>query len=172
MFTLNNWTEQDVQVLSGIVDFRVNGRQIIRYIIFQKEVGTSGTPHLQGYCELATRKTLNALKWMNHTFFKMHIERRRGTQADAIKYCRKTGPGGRVAGTEVYEFGERRRQGGPGHEGRNRWSCCAEKIQAGAQLKELRDEFGDLILRNRSGVVNAIEDQREHRNRRPKVKIY
>ena len=171
VFTLNNWTEEDITVLSGCIDLLIRGSRIVKYIVFQKEVGRQGTPHLQGYIEFTKQITWNSMKKINMTFHRMHVERRRGSQSDAVEYCKKTGENGRVEGTEVYEFGERKQQGGPGHEGRNRWSCCSDRIKEGASYDEIADEFGDLVLRSRSGIVNAIEDRRNHRNRRPKVKI-
>jgi len=43
-FVINNYTDEDVQRLK-------EGSEDIRYISFQKEIGESGTPHLQGYLE-------------------------------------------------------------------------------------------------------------------------
>ena len=44
IFVLNNYTEEDVERLTKFP---------CRYIVFAKEIApTTGTPHLQGYCEL------------------------------------------------------------------------------------------------------------------------
>jgi len=63
------------------------------YLVYQLEKGTSGTPHLQGYVEWKSRKTLALCrKWLPHA----HFELRRGTAQQAADYCRKTE--GRVKG--------------------------------------------------------------------------
>lgn len=57
------------------------------YIIFQHEIGESGTPHLQGYIEYKDPKTLRWVK--DHFMNSAHLEPRMGTQAQAIAYCSK-----------------------------------------------------------------------------------
>lgn len=58
------------------------------YYVYGKEVGEKGTPHLQGYAELESRITFKKLaKYLNG----FHIEGRKGTAQDAIRYCSKAG---------------------------------------------------------------------------------
>lgn len=57
-----------------------------KYVIFGKEISTSGTPHLQGYCELVKRTRLKALKKLLPT---AHLEQRKGTAQQAADYCKK-----------------------------------------------------------------------------------
>jgi len=59
----------------------------VTYMIFQEEVGESGTRHLQGYCELAEAQRLSWLK--NHVNNDAHWAMRRGSQEQAIIYCSK-----------------------------------------------------------------------------------
>lgn len=58
------------------------------YYIYGKEVGEKGTPHLQGYAELETRASFKKITEYLNGF---HIERRKGTPQDAIRYCTKDG---------------------------------------------------------------------------------
>ncbi len=60
------------------------------YCCYQFEVGESGTPHLQGYIECTNPRTLGGLKAALKVPT-LHLEQRRGTQAQAIAYCCKTG---------------------------------------------------------------------------------
>lgn len=61
----------------------------IEYLIAAKEVGESGTPHIQGYCELTKPPIkFNRLKKVA-LFSKAHIEKRAGTAKKAADYCRK-----------------------------------------------------------------------------------
>lgn len=79
VFTVNNYTDDDINIIQGSIDN-------FSYLIYGKEVGESGTPHIQGYGELNKKKTLNALKKI---FPRAHIEKRRGTAKQASDYCCK-----------------------------------------------------------------------------------
>lgn len=70
------------------------------YCIYGKEVGENGTKHLQGYAEYDKNQKLGGLykKWIG-----AHIESRRGTQDEAIRYCKKDG--------DFSEFGKKKEQG-------------------------------------------------------------
>lgn len=92
-FTLNNHTNDDISNLQ-----RPNN--LISYLVFQHERGDSGTDHLQGYIQLSQRKRLNQVKSIIHP--RAHLERTRGTPAQARNYCMKEE--GRIAGP--WELGE------------------------------------------------------------------
>lgn len=82
-FTLNNYTD-DTESLMEV------SHEEIAYIIFSKEVGASGTPHLQGYLELNKRMSIIGIKRLFEVST-LHLEPRRGTQQNAIDYCLKDG---------------------------------------------------------------------------------
>ena len=75
MFTINNYTDDDKPL-----------EWPCSYVIYQKEKGASGTPHLQGYVEFLTNKRLSAVRKICST---AHWETRKGTQQQAIDYCTK-----------------------------------------------------------------------------------
>lgn len=79
-FTINNYTDEDISKLDS---FECD------YIIYGKEVGESGTPHLQGYVALLNKKRLPWLK--KHFHPKCHLEVKRGTVSEALNYCKKDG---------------------------------------------------------------------------------
>lgn len=58
----------------------------MKYLVYQLEAGESGTPHFQGYVEMKKRTTLLQMKKL---FPGAHLEKRRGTQAEARAYCMK-----------------------------------------------------------------------------------
>lgn len=60
----------------------------VRYMIAGRETGENGTPHLQGYIELKEKKTHNQVKRM---IPRAWIDLRKGTQEQAITYCKKEG---------------------------------------------------------------------------------
>lgn len=58
------------------------------YYIYAEEVGEKGTPHIQGYVQLKTRKYFNMLKQTLHPT--CHITVVNGSSQDNINYCKKT----------------------------------------------------------------------------------
>ncbi len=78
VFTLNNYTTVQVEIIKTLK---------VKYLIFGYEVGSNGTPHLQGYVELMKRKTLKSIK--KFMGCNPHIEKRKGTAKQAIDYCMK-----------------------------------------------------------------------------------
>lgn len=110
-FTLNNYTEDDIALLSVI-------NEKIRFICWGQEIAPeTGTPHLQGYVEFKTPLRIAGIKKLNVSFARMHLEVRRGTRDEAKAYCAKgdqskeefetTGTNGPNYGLNVayFEFG-------------------------------------------------------------------
>ena len=77
-----NWTPEEWTAILGNPDFS--------YILGGKELApTTGTPHIQGYFEYASARSFRTPR---RAFFgRAHIEKRRGTQKQAIDYCKKDG---------------------------------------------------------------------------------
>lgn len=82
-FTYNNYT---AAIEAGIVELVENG--LVEYLVYGREVGENGTPHLQGYIVFATRRTLPLARALVGGG---HFEVKRGTSAQAITYCKKDG---------------------------------------------------------------------------------
>lgn len=78
-FTINNWTDDHVDEL------RECSSQP-KYLVFGREVGAQGTPHLQGYVYFKTGKSFKQLKEM---LPQCHLSVRRGTHQQAANYCKK-----------------------------------------------------------------------------------
>ena len=92
VFTLNNYTNQKFEDLKNC--------ELFKYVIIGKEVGESGTLHLQGYAELVSQTRFNRIKMIDP---RLHIEKRFGSQYQAIEHCKKE--------NDCYEFGEKRVRG-------------------------------------------------------------
>ncbi len=80
-FTINNPTEDEVRHIKDTAGS-------FSYIIFGRETGESGTPHLQGYLELSGKRTLSGVKRLLGTQ-RAHLEIAQGTPKEAAEYCKK-----------------------------------------------------------------------------------
>lgn len=87
-YTLNNYTPHDYALLSGYHP------KTVSYHVVGKEVGESGTPHLQGYIHFTDAKRLTTLinelsVLLGHK--RTHFEAARGTALQNMEYCTKQG---------------------------------------------------------------------------------
>lgn len=78
-FTLNNYTEDEVASIQGLD---------VKYVIYGKEVGESGTPHLQGYVNLSRTQKLS---YVTKMIPRAHWTPCNGTPQQNIDYCSKQG---------------------------------------------------------------------------------
>ena len=76
------------------------------YLVYQEEIGESGTYHFQGYCEFKNSVVLSSAKALLGGT-SVHIEPRRGTAEQAIAYAKKEET--RIDGP--FEFGTPKQQG-------------------------------------------------------------
>ena len=79
-FTINNYDQGHEIILNTLQ---------CRYIVYGREVGELGTPHLQGYVYFENKKTLAAAK--RAIGGTGHLSIRRGTHEQARAYCKKDG---------------------------------------------------------------------------------
>lgn len=77
-FTLNNYTQQEYDDIVNKLKYD--------YLVIGKEVGESGTPHLQGYVYKQSTIRFNSIK---KAIKRAHIEPQRGTIDQAADYCQK-----------------------------------------------------------------------------------
>lgn len=159
-FTINNFNQDEFTTLKdGIPNW-------MGYLVFQHERGSEGTDHLQGYLECNQRTRLQRLR----TYLpRAHFEVRRGTQDQAIDYCKKEE--GRIDGP--WEHGSRMesRQGK-----RTDLDDLAERLYAGTDLETLKAEYPGHVLRYRRAIHDEKRDQRaetwSRRSRDLQVYIY
>lgn len=78
-FTLNNPTQDEEEAVLALPCI---------YVCYGREVGDSGTPHLQGYIHFKDGKSLASVKKMMP---RAHLEARKGTVDQAVDYCKKDG---------------------------------------------------------------------------------
>lgn len=80
-FTFNNYKENEIDELIKVL------APISDLYYFCKEVGDSGTPHLQGFVEFTNKqRPMEVCKFTN----KIHWEKMKGSIEENLEYCRKT----------------------------------------------------------------------------------
>ncbi len=128
----------------------------MEYLVYQEEIGASGTYHFQGYCELKNRTRMAAIKELlgGPT---VHIERRRGTQAEAIAYCKKDDT--RIIHTEPYE------EGTPRHQGKRiDLEGFKEAVMHGERKRHLVDDHFGILARYPKFYATLTELNRPRRS--------
>jgi len=125
-FTLNNWHDK-VALVDNLKDLEC------RYMIYGKEVGESGTPHLQGTCVFSSQKSESAAR---KALAGCHVEVCKDLQA-SIEYCKKDG--------QFTERGEapqshKARGAAGGEKEKDRWKKIREAAEEG-RLEEIPDQI-------------------------------
>lgn len=124
--------------------------ETMQYLLFGRETGESGTPHLQGYVVFKTRKRLTALKKIWPT---AHFEHAKGTPDHNYAYCTKDG--------DFAEFGEKPviNQGK-----RSDLEALHETIKTGAGLPAIAEEHFGSFCRYHKAIDRARELVQKPRN--------
>lgn len=92
-FTINNPLKEDLEQIEHLLE-------LSKILIYQYEIGSNGTLHIQGFLILNTRRRLTELKkFLNRA----HLEIMKGDLQSNIKYCTKVES--RKEGTEPFYFG-------------------------------------------------------------------
>ncbi|KAG7356497.1 putative viral replication protein [Nitzschia inconspicua] len=85
-FTLNNYDDNQIAKMETIL----TDGSVIRYAIYGREVGRSGTPHLQGYLCLIKKQRFNQVRKL-FGIDEVHLEgRSKGTHEQSETIARKT----------------------------------------------------------------------------------
>lgn len=112
------------------------------------EVGESGTPHVQGYVRFAQNTKLS---WWKNQFPRAHVERRAGTEAQAIAYCKKDNdmlvevqpdPTHKRSSMGRYEYAEH----------------VCELLEQGKSIHEIYKRHKGFYFYNRRAILQVKED--------------
>lgn len=136
VFTLNNYTEADEKRLA-------EEHPDLCYLLYGREVGDSGTPHLQGFAKFHRRLRMASVKAIigEHA----HVEVCRNTIA-AIQYCKKDG--------DIVEKGAFKGAGG-----RSDLDEFKDAVQAGMlELKEIREHHSDVYAKYPRFCLEYLQD--------------
>lgn len=133
VFTINNYKDEDVQLLRNVSE-----REGVVYLVFGREKGEQGTPHLQGYLQHSSRRSLAYNKRDVHAA--AHWEIARGTPTEASNYCKKDG--------DFEEFGEMAKGQGT----RNDLSEVVALIKQGASKRKIAETHPAAVIRYGRGI--------------------
>lgn len=97
-FTLNNYTHEDVARILGL-----EAEVSVSYCVFGREIGESGTPHLQGFVSFKERKTRASVVAL---LGQAHFTVARRVQ-NSIEYCKKDGDFSEFGTPPVVSQGQR-----------------------------------------------------------------
>lgn len=138
---MNNYTDDD------IAKVRLLGqRSGTKFLLFGKEVGESGTPHLQGHVSFSTQRKATAL----HKLFQGHWTVVRDL-ARSIEYCKKDG--------DFEEFGVNPVGASKNQGKRNDLEAIRDAINQGQTCrKTLRQDFPSVCAKYPNFVSQLILD--------------
>lgn len=131
VFTINN-------PLMEAIEFNP---ERMHYLVYQREISESGTPHFQGYCELKTATRFNGIRILLGSD-SVHIEQRRGTSREASDYCQKDDT--RAPGYVPHVFGEMK-ETNPG--ARNDIAAFRDAVVSGKRKRDVEEEFPGILCR-------------------------
>lgn len=137
-FTLNNWTPQEETALADL--------DHVKYLVYGRETGESGTPHLQGFVIFDNSISLQVAK--QRIGNRAHLEVARGKSSQAADYCKKDG--------DFVEYGELPSQQGK----RSDWDVYRDWIEDLGRVpsrKELVLRFPKLYARYKRACFDYAE---------------
>lgn len=137
-FTLNNFTVADETRLQNLTNDVV-------YLIAGREVGPSGTPHLQGFVQFQSRKTLNQVIAI---IGQCHCTITRSVLA-SIEYCKKDG--------DWFEIGATANMSNQGK--RNDIEAFKDTVKNGERdPKKLREDHSEVAAKYHRFFVEYVRD--------------
>lgn len=152
-FTLNNYTNAEYQHIVEFISAKC------KYGIVGKEVGdTTGTMHLQGFCNLNKPMRFSAIK--KHLNNRIHLEKANGSDEQNQKYCSKAG--------DFFEAGDPVRQGQ-----RNDLKELVSAIKSGTNTtKMVAESFPCLYIRYHRGISEYLKISHPIKPRDDKTWVY
>lgn len=153
-FTLNNYNDTDVALFNAIGQERVE----IDYFIYGKEIGESGTPHLQCFVSFSKKKRFAYVKGLFGD--RIHAEKAKGSPEQNRTYCSKGG--------EFAEFGTCPR----GRGARTDIASALAAVKAGASRRILIEEHTLAYARAHRVLGEALLLYSRTRDWCPVVRVY
>lgn len=127
---------------SYVDELKIDTSNVVYYVYQRERCPTTGKLHYQGYVELLKRRALSSVKQILGDN-KVHIERRHGSQKQAIDYCKKED----TRYSDPVEFGNPRKQGK-----RTDLDTAVDLIREGARIIDVADECPNVMVRYSKGI--------------------
>ncbi len=138
--TLNNFTDADIE--------KVQNCDAI-WVVYQREVGEEGTPHLQatfywrnGVTMRSVKRKLGSDRW--------HLQAARGSAQQCREYCTKEDT--RMSGFDPYERGDVPMQGA-----RTDLAEVQEALDGGANIFDISAHFFPVFLRSHRAIDRYLD---------------
>lgn len=137
-FTLNNFTEEEYEKTTRFID------DYCKYgIVGKEQAPTTGTYHLQGFCNLNKGMRFNNIK--SKIANRIHLEKANGTDEQNQIYCKKGG--------EVFEKGSPVGQGK-----RSDLAAVVDSIQSGTEsIQELAKLHAVAFIKYHTGIKRYLQ---------------
>lgn len=165
MFTLNNFTSEEVKTLENLAV-----ENYFKFISFQEEIGENGTPHLQGYFILPKRTEFPVIK--RKLPGRAHLDVRKGNHSQALAYVTKNETK-KLDGIS-FQFGTSPNDDSKASEQgrRNDLMIVKEAIDSGAAELELWDEFFPQMVKYRNNLSYYRSLKSPRRNKKTHVMVF
>lgn len=186
VFTLNNYTDVEIAKLMAYADDKCN------YMIFAKEVGNSGTPHLQGYMQLK-QQTLGQTVKNQSKLLRLYLEIANGSPEKNFDYCVKQyfekdakEEIKEAVLDEAIDVGDIYITGKPvdpvkakakgsakgGAATKAVWANLNADVVAGFTEKELKDKYPHLYYKHQQGIRKGMEVEAAVKPRKEKTCVH
>ena len=164
VFTLNNYTADE------IIFLRAFAERECKYLVYQHEIGESGTPHLQGFMQFKSRRHFGGVrkKLTRNGRCRFFIDPRRGSLEQAIEYATRESKRDIAANPDIFEHGTRPAGRGTRSDIRN----CVSDVQQGRRARDLFDQHPEVMVRYSRGIAAARMVYESKRNFKTIVKWY
>lgn len=138
-FTINNYSPRELELLRNAF-----AKHDLRFLIFQQEVGTNGTPHIQGYA--VSHSPMGQSGWHQRLGARAAILFAKGSAGQNIAYCSKEET--RLPDSEPERFGEPPVQGK-----RKDLDAVVDAVKEGHTIEEIATNFGVEFIRCHKGIT-------------------
>jgi len=145
-FTLNNPTDSMKRYLHEFAEQTV-------YLVYQHEIGESGTRHLQGFFRFKSRRSHQAIckEFAKSPARGIYLARRKGTVEQAIEYCTREAKRDKSSGSEIVEFGSKP----VGSGSRTDIRSCVNLVKEGKRMRELFEDHPEVMVKYARGIQLA-----------------
>nr|UVF58770.1 MAG: replication-associated protein [Abudefduf bengalensis circovirus] len=152
---MNNASEDELAALTA----NLNEASCLFAMVGREQVEERGTPHLQGFLNLRTKRRLAGVRQLVSP--RAHLERARGTDTENDDYCRK-------GGDVVLCVGEPSAQGR-----RTDLSAAVDMLRAsGGDLSAVAEELPEVFVRYGRGLVSWVDFSRVAKERDFKTRVH